>query len=77
MPTTLRMSPELEERYAHLAVSTGRSKAFYFNRALENSIDELEYEFGILKKVEAFRAGKLQTISLDELGESLGLEDRS
>lgn len=75
MPTTLRMANDLEERYSHLAEVTGRSKAFYFNRALEGAIDQLEYEYGILKDVEDFRAGKLKTYSLKEVREHCDLDD--
>lgn len=75
MPTTLRMPSDLEARYSNLASSTGRSKSFYLTRALSDSIDKLEYEFGILRQVEDWRAGKLKTYSLDEVGEILGLDD--
>lgn len=51
------------------------SRSFCINEALEESIDRLEYEYGILKKVEDWRAGRLKTASLDELEESLGTRD--
>ncbi|WP_334099293.1 antitoxin, partial [Parolsenella catena] len=62
-------------RYSRLAKETGRSKSFYVNEALADSIDQLEYEYGLMRKVEDFRAGKLETVTLDELEESLGLAD--
>lgn len=65
---------ELLVRYGKLAVTTGRSREFLMNEALEHSIDKLEYEFGLLKKVEDYRAGKLETYSLDEVREALGLD---
>ena len=71
----LRMPEELAARYDRLAKSTGRTKTFYMTEALSESIDRLEYEYGILKKVEDWRAGRLETVSLDELEESLGLAD--
>jgi RHH-type transcriptional regulator, rel operon repressor / antitoxin RelB len=71
----LRMPEELAARYDRLAKSTGRTKSFYMNEALAESIDRLEYEYGILKKVEDWRAGKLETVTLDELEDSLELED--
>ena len=39
-------------------------------------IDRLEYEYGLLKKVEDYRAGRLETVTLDELEESLDLASR-
>lgn len=65
---------ELLARYDKLAETTGRSREFLMNEALEYSIDKLEYEFGLLKKVEDYRAGKLETYSLDEVREALGLD---
>ena len=43
--------------------------------ALAAEIDRLEYEYGLMKKVEDYRAGRLETVTLDELEESLGLAD--
>jgi RHH-type rel operon transcriptional repressor/antitoxin RelB len=71
----LRMPEDLANRYDRLAKSTGRTKTFYMTEALAAEIDRLEYEYGLMKKVEDFRAGKLETVTLDELEESLGLAD--
>lgn len=71
----LRMPEDLAARYDRLAKSTGRTKTFYMTEALSDSIDRLEYEYGILKDVEDYRAGRLKTYSLDEVGEMLGLDD--
>lgn len=71
----LRMPEELAVRYDRLARATGRTKTFYMTKALSDSIDRLEYEYGILKDVEDYRAGRLKTYSLDEVGEMLGLDD--
>ena len=43
--------------------------------ALNDSVDRLEREFGILKDVEGFRVGKLETVSLEELEGELGFVD--
>lgn len=51
------------------------SRSFCFNGAHGESFDRLEYECGILKKVEDWRAGRLETASLDELEKSLGTRD--
>lgn len=55
--------------------STGRTKNFFMTEALAAEIDRLEYECGILKDIEDYRAGRLETVTLDELEESLGLGD--
>ncbi|MBY4797746.1 ribbon-helix-helix domain-containing protein [Collinsella sp. AGMB00827] len=71
----LRLPEDLASRYDRLAQATGRTKTYYMTEALASSIDRLEYEYQILKAVEEYRAGTLETVSLDELEESLGLED--
>ena len=71
----LRMPEDLAKRYDRLAKSTGRTKTFYMTEALSESIDRLEYEYGIIKDIEDYRAGRLKTYSLDEAGEMLGLDD--
>jgi RHH-type rel operon transcriptional repressor/antitoxin RelB len=71
----LRIPEDLAERYDRLARETGRTKTYYMTEALADSIDRLEYEYGILKKVEDFRAGRLETYSLDEVREHCGLAD--
>ena len=73
--TSMRIPTELSERYNRLAKETGRSRSFYVNEALKESIDRLEYEYGILKDIEDYHAGRLKTYSLDEVGEMLGLDD--
>lgn len=73
--TAVRVPESIIERYTSLAKETARPRSYYINEALAGSIDRLEYEYGILKKVEDYRAGKLETVTLDELEESLDLDD--
>lgn len=71
----LRMPEELSARYDRLAKTTGRTKTYYMTEALSDSIDRLEYEYGILQQVEDWRAGRLKTYSLDEVRAHCDLED--
>lgn len=71
----VRVPSDLASRYERLAEATGRTRTFYVLEALEDSIDRLEYEYGLLKKVEDYRAGKVETVTLDELEKSLDLAD--
>ncbi|MDY4533773.1 MAG: antitoxin [Tractidigestivibacter sp.] len=73
--TAIRLPEDLARRYDRLAKETGRTKTYYMTEALADSIDQLEYEYGILKQVEDFRAGRLETYSIDEVREHCGLED--
>lgn len=72
---TLSLPEDLAIRYVRLAKTTGRAKTFYTTEALAAEIDRLEYEYGLLKKVEDYRAGRLEIVTLDELEESLGLSN--
>lgn len=72
---TARIPKDISARYDRLAQESGRTKTYYITEALAESIDKLEYEYGILRKVEDWRAGRLETVSLDELEDSLGLAD--
>lgn len=72
--TSVRLSGETAEKLERLAEETGRSKSFYLRQAIEDSIDRLAYEYGILADLEDVRRGRLSTVSLDELEASLDLE---
>lgn len=74
-PTAVRLPVDLVERYDNLAKATGRSRTYYVTEALEESIAQLEYQYGLLKKVEDYRAGRLETVSIDQLEYHLGLGD--
>jgi RHH-type rel operon transcriptional repressor/antitoxin RelB len=63
----------VNERYSRLAKETGRSRSFYVNEALQEAIDRFEYEYGILKDIEDYRAGRLETYSIDEVRAHCGL----
>ena len=73
--TSLRIPTDLSERYNRLAKETGRSRSFYVNEALQEAIDRFEYEYGILKDIEDYRAGRLETYSIDEGRAHCGLAD--
>mgnify|MGYP000342780738 CR=1 FL=1 len=72
---TVRIPTDLSERYNRLAKETGRSRSYYVNEALADSIDRFEYEYGILKDIEDYRAGRLETYSIDEVKAHCGLAD--
>ncbi len=73
--TSVRLPVDLVERYDNLAKATGRSRTYYVTEALEGSITQLEYQYGLLKKVEDYRAGRLETVSIDQLEDHLSLGD--
>lgn len=73
-PTSVRLDVETSQRLDRLARRTGRSRAFYLRRAIEEHIDDLEREYDLLAEVEQVRAGRAVTWTLDEVERFLGLE---
>ncbi len=74
MPTTVRLKGDLESRIKRLAEQTGRSQSFYINQMIEREIDRIEWEYSILRDVEAYRKGQRETVSHDALKADLGLD---
>lgn len=74
MPTSVRLSENIEQRLDLLALKTGRTKAFYIREMIEDSLPDLE-DFYLAEQV-ALRIsrGEEDTLSLDELEKELGLE---
>ena len=49
--TSLRLSPDLENRLEHLAALTQRSKSFFIKKALERHLKDLEDIFIALQRI--------------------------
>jgi RHH-type rel operon transcriptional repressor/antitoxin RelB len=75
MPTTIRLSSDLEARLNRLASQTGRTKAFYLRRLIEEHLDDLEDAFLGEASWEAFQASGQATIPLKAVKQDLGLAD--
>lgn len=73
--TSVRLDAATSARLAALAERTGRSQSFYLRQALTHHLDELEHVYGLLADVEDVRAGRLATVSLDELAAECGLDN--
>ena len=58
MPTSIRLTPEIEERLNFLAAQTGRSKAFYLREIIERGLDDMEDYFLAADVLERVRKGK-------------------
>jgi len=67
---TVRLSPKLEARLNRLAKRTGRPKAYYAKKALEEFLDEQEDYLIALSRLE----NNLPAIPLDEVVKRLGLD---
>lgn len=65
--TTVRFDPATNEKLKELARTTHRPESFYIRQMVDENIDRMLYEYGILQDREDLRAGRLETISLDEM----------
>jgi RHH-type rel operon transcriptional repressor/antitoxin RelB len=67
---SVRLSPKLEARLNRLAKRTGRTKAYYAKKAIEEFLEEQEDYFIALSRLEE----KLPGIPLEEVVKKLGLK---
>lgn len=74
MTTTVRLPQELESRLERLADVSGRSKSYYLRTLAEENIARLEWEAQLAAKAADIRAGRRQTVSMEELEADLDLE---
>ncbi len=63
----VRVSKDIEERLEQLAKKTGRTKTYYVREAIMEHLDELEEIYLAEKVLENVRAGKEETVSLNEV----------
>lgn len=74
MPTSIRLPDDVEQRLTNLAVKTGRTKAFYIREMIESALPELEDLYLAEQVSLRIAKGEEETLTLDELEKSLGLE---
>ena len=65
----LRLPDEMEQRLAHLAQVTGRTKTYYAKEAIAKYIEDLEDTYLAVSRLE--KPGK--RLSLEEVEKNLGL----
>ena len=71
---SLRLPDEVTQRLDHLAALTGRSKTFYMIEAIREHIDDLEDLYLAEQRLIDHRAGKTQSVSLEEVMKRYGME---
>ncbi len=74
LPTSIRLSPESEQRLNFLASQTGRSKAFYLRELIESGLDDLEDYYLAADVLERVRAGRERLHSAQDVRADLGLD---
>ncbi len=67
MPTSVRLSADIEDKLDQLAKDTGRSKAFYIRKVIETYIDEIIDCYRVDRAIKEIKSGKRTAISQDEV----------
>lgn len=75
MATSIRLSPEIEQRLNDLALRTGRTKAYYLREIIEQGIEEMEDYYLAADVLERVRKGQEQVHCAADVRRDLGLED--
>lgn len=75
MPTTIRLSPEIEARLDRLARSTGRPKSYYLREAIYEALPRMEETYRIAALVERVHSGDEPIFDLQDVVTDLGLDD--
>ena len=73
MATSIRLSPELEQRLDNLASQTGRTKAFYLREMIERGLEDMEDYYLAADVLERVRKGEEPAYSSEEVRAELGL----
>jgi len=74
MTYSIRLPHEIEERLEKLSLQTGRSKSFYVKEAILDHLDDIEDIYLAEKRLEDIRAGRTQTIHLQEVMKRYGMD---
>ena len=75
MATSIRLSPEMEQRLDYLASQTGRTKAFYLRELIERGLEDMEDYYLGLDVLERVRKGEEPVYSSEEVRTELGLDN--
>lgn len=70
----IRLPVEVENRLEALAKATGRTKTYYAREAILEYLDDLEDLYLAEQRLIDIRAGKTQTVPLEEVMRKYGLE---
>ena len=73
-PVALRLPDEVSQRLQRLADLTGRSKTFYMIEAIKQHLDNIEDLYLAEQRLIDLRAGKSETVPLEEVMKRYGLE---
>ncbi len=70
----IRLPKEIEDRIAILAKVTGRTKTYYAREAILSHLETMEDVYLGQKRLEDVRAGKSETIPLEQVMDDYDME---
>jgi RHH-type transcriptional regulator, rel operon repressor / antitoxin RelB len=71
----IQLPEDLEKRLENLSKLTGRTKTFYVRQAIEQHLDNLEDIYLAEQRLTDIRAGRTQTIALEDMLKRYGMEN--
>ncbi|TIO07516.1 ribbon-helix-helix protein, CopG family [Mesorhizobium sp.] len=71
MPTSIRLSPEVEQRLDFLAAKTGRSKAYYLRELIERGLEDMEDYYLTAEVLERIRRGEEDVMRAEDFWRGL------
>lgn len=75
MTYSIRLPDEIEKRLETLSARTGRRKSFYVKEAILEHLDDIEDVYLAESRLEDLRAGRSQTVSLQEVMKRYGMDN--
>lgn len=67
MPTSVRLSPDIERRLGAIAARTHRSKAFYIRSLIEQGLEDMEDYYAAEEVMKRVRSGECKLHDLEEV----------
>lgn len=73
MPTSVRLSPDIEQRLGAIAARTHRSKAYHIRRLIEQGLEDMEDYYAAEEIMKRVRSGEEELIDIEDVMKELGI----
>ena len=73
MPTSVRLSPDIERRLGVIAARTHRSKSFYIRSLIEHGLEDIEDYYAAEEVMKRVRSGEEELIDIEDVMKELGI----
>ena len=75
MPTSISLSPEIEQRLDFLVAQTGQTKEYYLQQLIERGLEDLEDYYLAADVLKRVRKGEEPVYESADVKQELGLEN--